>query len=192
MRTPVHRFFLAAALALAVPLAAPAAQTPLSVSQIEALFTEEPRVEVNLRGALLRLAAAASRRDDPATAELIEGLRGVTVRIYERRHARADLSGALAGFGRALEAGGWTTLVRVRERDADSGQTDDVWIYVLDQDDVFGGLALMVDGSENDEVVFVLIDGTIDPAQVGALTERFGGVDERGNRRSRTAPPGAP
>ncbi|MFN3597552.1 MAG: DUF4252 domain-containing protein [Rubricoccaceae bacterium] len=188
----MNRFLLVATLALVLPLAAPVAQTPLSASQVDALFSEEPRIEVNLSGSLLRLAAAAARREEPATAAVIENLRGVTVRVYDRRYARADLTDSLAGFGQTFEASGWTTLARVRERSTATDRTQDVWIYVLDQQDAFGGLALMVDNSADDEVVFVLIDGTIDPADVGALTERFGGVDARGNRSRRAQPQDAP
>ena len=38
-------------------------------------------------------------------------------------------------------------------------------------------MAVMTVDEEDDNVVFVLIDGLIDPAQVGALTRRFGNVD---------------
>ena len=71
----MRSLILSALAALALPLSAQAQPRPFAVADLDALFDSEPRVEVNLRGALLRLAAEATRSDEPETAALIDGLR---------------------------------------------------------------------------------------------------------------------
>ncbi len=172
---------------LLLALVAPAlhAQTSIDVGALDSFFQTEPKVEVNLKGSLLRLIVEASREDEPEFAEMVRGLNAVTVRVYDLDSALGGLDGRLSRLGSDLEANGWSTLVRVR---ADADEDDeDVWIYVLDDGSVIDGLAVMsLDRTEGD-VSFVLIDGTIDPAQIGRLSARFGGPDidgvEPGRRR---------
>lgn len=165
------------ALALLCSLALPAAQAqsiPLDIRSLDSYFDTEPRVEVNLRGSLLRLAVEATRDSEPEVAEIVNGLNAVTVRIYELASARADLSSQLSSIGNSFEDAGWFTFVRVRGDDEDP---EDVWIYVREEGDAFGGMAVMAVDPEDEEVAFILIDGLIDPAQVGRLSTRFGGPD---------------
>ena len=159
-------------------LAAPALRaqpTSIDVRSLDTFFDSEPKVEVNLKGSLLRLISEASREDEPEFADMITGLNAVTVRVYDLDTALDGLTTRLSRLGSDLEANGWSTLVRVRGDEEE--EEDDVWIYVLDDGTAFGGLAVMsLDHTEGD-VSFVLIDGTIDPSQIGRLSSRFGGPD---------------
>ena len=172
----MKRLLLSALAALA--LALPASAQPITGAQLDALFDSEPQVEVNLRGALLRLAAAATREDEPETAAMIDGLNAITVRIYPAPMAdRGRAIDRLEDIGRSFERDGWLTLVRVRAVPGSDDDDGDVWIYVREEGDIFGGLAVMAADAEEETVVFVLIDGVINPDDVGALTRRFGRVD---------------
>ena len=156
----------------------------LDLGRLDALFGEEPTVEVNLRGSLLRLASATLQEDEPETAALIEGLDAVTVRIYPLSSALADLDGDLTALGRQFEADGWQTFVRVRNTDRSGGedaQNEDVWIYVRDEGDAFGGLVVMALDPDEDHAAFVVIDGRIEPDQIGRLSSRFGSVNLDGD-----------
>ncbi|MDT7857090.1 DUF4252 domain-containing protein [Rubrivirga sp. S365] len=163
------------ALALAAPLGATA--QPVDVAALDALFEAPPTVEVNLRGSLLRLASEAARAEEPEAALMLDGLRAVTVRVYTLGATRDLAVRRLADVGQRFEADGWWTFVRVRSQPGDTENDGDVWIYVRDAGDAFDGMAVMAVDNEDDNAVFVLIDGTIDPAQVGALTRRFADVD---------------
>ena len=172
----MRTLFLSAVAALAVPIAAHA--QPIDAAELDRLFDTEPQVEVNLRGALLRLAAEATRADEPETAALIDGLRAVTVRVYPSPPVeRSGLVSTLTDLGRRFETDGWLTLVRVRSLPDDDSSDGDVWVYVRETGDIFDGLAVMAIDEEDENAVFVHIDGTIDPTQIGALTRRFGNVD---------------
>ena len=175
MRTLLS-FALGAVLMTAFGGRADAQPAPFDLASLDTYFNSAPKVEVNLRGSLLRLASAASREDEPEVADLIENLRGITVRVYPLASARAGLVDRLVSFESSLQSQGWSTLVRVRPDPAE-GDTDDVWIYVRDEGDMFGGLAVMALDHEQGEAAFVFIDGLIDPLQVGRLTSQFGGVD---------------
>ena len=164
--------------------AAPARAQSFDLSAVEALFSEEPRVEVNLRGSLLRLVAESSREDDPDLARMIDGLQGIFVRQYALSRARNDLNGRLRTLARSLEGGGWETLVRVREDD------EDVYILQRPAANALSGLVVMSLSPSDDEATFVFINGRIDPAQVGRLGGRLG--VEHLDRAGRPAPPPAP
>lgn len=176
--------FLGALLALS-PLAVQA--QPITGADLDAMFDSEPTVEVNLRGSLIRLAAEAAREDSPEAALMLDGLRAITVRIYPALLADHDLAvSRFTTVGQRFERDGWLPLVRVRSRPGratvevegeDIEDDADVWIYVRDDGDSFDGMAVLaIDGSD-ENAVFVFIDGTIDPTQVGELSRRFARVD---------------
>lgn len=176
---------LAALLLLAAP--AVSAQSAFDVDRLDQLFDRPPNVEVNLRGSLLRLAAAATADDEPELSQLIRELDAVTVRTYPLDAARAGFDDELGGLTRGLEAAGWYTMVRVRSdpaaitRPLEEGEEDDsredVWVFVNDRDDAFGGLAVVAVDHAERTATFVHIDGLIDVEQIGRLSSRFGGVD---------------
>ena len=161
---------LVGALFLPAVSAQPATFDPAA---LDALFSKAPKVEVNLNGSLLQMAAGVGSDDDPETADLIRALRSITVRVYDLEDALGGLDERLTSFGRQLESEGWQTLVRVRPSEDD---TDDVWIYVRNADGAFDGMAVMSLDNDSGEASFVFIDGPIDPSQLGRLGGRFGGV----------------
>ncbi len=167
------RFLLAATLAVLLIPAAQAQPAGFDVAQLDAFFSRPPKVEVNLRGALLRLAASATE-DDPDAASMLRGLRSILVRVYSLDSARDGLTGRLDAIEQQMQASGWLTLVRVRP---DGDDTDDVWVYVREAGDAFDGMAVCSLDHDEGEASFVLIDGLIDPARIGSLGTRFGGVD---------------
>ena len=173
-------FRLSAVLALSLLALAPPTQAqPIDVDELDALFESPPQVEVNLRGALLRMASQAASGESPAAAAMIDGLRSITVRIYP---SSPDLRGLaverFTSLGERFEADGWLTLVRVRSvpslPEADQG---DVWVYVREDGDIFDGMAVLAVDEEDENAVFVWIDGVIDPADVGELSRRYARVD---------------
>lgn len=161
-------------LALGVLAALPlrAQPTLFDAATLDALFDQPPRVEVNLGGSLLRIAASAD--DDPDTSNLLRGLRGITVRVYALDAARTDLRSRLDGFGRRLASDGWQTMVRVRPSDED---TDDVSIFVREVGDTFDGMVVMALDEAEGDASFVFLDGPIDLARISDLSDRFAGTD---------------
>jgi hypothetical protein len=164
MNTRVLTLAFLLALSASAALAQPRSLSP---AQLDALFTDEPRIEVNVAGPLLGMVAELTRRDEPQFADMLRGLRGVYVRQYDLSTARAGLTGRVSEFARSLERDGWQTLVRVRE------PGENVFIYVLPSGNVLNGLVVMVLDENDNEATFVTIDGRIDPAQIGRLGRQF-------------------
>ncbi len=142
-------------------------------------FDEMPTVEVNIKGALLRMAAAASRNEDPTLAAMLGKLQAIQVRTFRYKPGQRErLVSRSNGLGKTLEARGWDTIVRVRDE-------EDVDMYLQTRGDkVMGMMVTVIDPSEQ-EVVFINIVGEIDPEEVGRLGSRFDlkGLNRTANRR---------
>ena len=164
--------------ALAALFSLPLAAQPMGASDLDRMFGTEPQVEVNLRGSLIRLAAAAASEESPETALMLDGLRAVTVRVYPvAALGETDAVQTLSRVADSFETDGWFTLVRVRALPDSDNEDGDVWVYVREDGDAFDGMAVLAFEREDSTAVFVHIDGTIDPAQVRELSRRFARVD---------------
>ena len=164
--------------ALAALFSLPPAAQPVAVADLDAMFGTEAQVEVNLRGSLIRLAAQAAGPHSPETALMLDGLRSVTVRIYPvTGTGEAGAVATLSTVADQFEADGWFTMVRVRALPGSDNEDGDVWVYVREDGDTFDGLAVLAFEREDETAVFVHIDGTIRPDQIGELSRRFAKVD---------------
>jgi len=141
----------------------------LDLDSISEWFDQEPWLEVNVRGALLRLVTEASRGEDPELTDMLERLKAIEVRGYPLTPEQFDDVGRRTGeLARRLEELGWETIVRVREAE------ERVNIYMKMKEDAIAGLVVMVlEPDEEQGAVFVNIVGEIDPEQIGKLGHKF-------------------
>ena len=127
----------------------------------------ETSIEVFLKAPLLRMVSAATRRNEPELAEMIDGIslirvQGFSVEAENLVRVREEIAGLASG----MEESGWERVARIREGD------ELIHVYLKSNDDEVDGLMMM--GFENpDEAVFVNIVGDIDPAQIGRLGSKF-------------------
>ena len=140
----------------------------LDLEAIETWFDRDAKIEVNVKGALLRLVAEASRYEDPELADLLGKLKAVQVRGYDLSRSEYDtIERRTSALSKDLEGRGWEVVARVREDD------EHVYMYLKTLDDVIAGLVVMVVSPQEDETVFVNIVGEIDPAQIGRIGRTF-------------------
>lgn len=158
--------------ALCVPAWAQDAKAPhpgqFPLDDLDILNRDELVVEVNLKGPLLRLVAAATRSEEPAFAELIASLEAVRVRVAELEEV--DAKKVREGLGRAaawLDDNDWDVIVRTREDD------EEVYVYSRDDGEEIAGLAVLVVDAAGGEVVLVNIVGNVDWSQLEKLAEAF-------------------
>lgn len=138
----------------------------IDLASIERSFDSPPRIEVNVRGSLLRLVTEASRREDPGLADVLSRLKAVQVRTWEIDASRqADVERHANDFSRRLARGGWDTVVRVRE----DGQN--IGVFLRETGNLISGLTIVL--VESGEATFVNIVGDIDPSEVGMIGRRF-------------------
>jgi len=138
-----------------------------------ALFAEGGiEVEVDLKGPIIQMMAAAAEEQEPEFGELASQLQRVRVRVGTLRGD--DRDGVSAEFDRALrqlEAAGWEPIVRVDEED------EFVRVFVKQGTERIQGLTvLMNDGFEDG--VLVNIVGDLDPQLVGRLIGSMDGLPD--------------
>jgi hypothetical protein len=144
-------------------------------------FNEEPKLWVNVRGALLRMVVSATRAEDPELSQMLSRLNAVQVRGYSLKSTQPGVDRRVADFARHLEGRGWETVVRVRE----NGQRVDMFLQMRGERIV--GLMVMVI-EPGDEAIFVNIAGEVDPDQIGRIGQKFNvrqleGINVQSGRR---------
>lgn len=168
MRTlPTFRVFTvllwAACAASAQKLADEPGYVPLS--ELGLFPRQDLSVEVNLGGGLIKLVAAAAKKDDPELSSLLSGLKNIQLQVLPL--TEKDPSAVKAKVDRAvrwLEDKGWTAVVKVREG------AEETFIYLKQTGDQIVGLTVL-SFTPGDEAAFINIVGRIDPEQLSRLGE---------------------
>jgi hypothetical protein len=129
-----------------------------------ALFAEGGvEVEVDLKGPMIQMMAAAAAEEEPEFGELASQLQRIRVRVGTLRGD--DKTGVGAEFDRAirqLEAAGWEPMVRVDEED------EFVRVFVKQGTERIQGLTVLVN-DDFEEGILVNIVGDLDPQLVGRM-----------------------
>jgi hypothetical protein len=136
---------------------------------------DEPNVQVDLTAPLLAFVSAAAKTADVEGAEVISGLDGVRVRVYQKLNDAKAVSAFVEDASKRLERAGWLRTVYVVDDD------NRVRIYVKLKDNQMSGMTVMV--VDDNEAVFMNISGKIDPEQLGHLARTVGVGDVFGGHR---------
>jgi uncharacterized protein DUF4252 len=185
--TAVARSALLISLMVSCAVLAVAQDARLDIGRIDALAAKAAQViEVSLDERLLRIAAKFLKNEDPDEAkvkELVSGLKGVYVRVFEFDNPGEYSPGDVEGLRSQLQAPGWTKIVGVRSRR--DGQNVDV--HIKYQGDNVLGLAILA--AEPKELTVVNIVGPIDLEKLSQLEGQFGipklGLEKVGKGKSR-------
>lgn len=129
----------------------------------------ETFVEVDIHGALLKLAAAFTRREEPAVADLIANLERVRVNVVGLTDGnRANTADRVRELRASLDREGWTRVVTVQEHGG-----EDVAVFIKEAGaDTLHGIVVTV-MSDNREAVLVNVVGNVDINQIALLGERL-------------------
>lgn len=128
------------------------------------IFSEgDLEVDIDLSGAMLRVAAGAMENRDENIAELVANLERVRVQVGAPSGVdAATVAQKMADAQAALGSAGWRKILSVEESD------EQVYLYALESAGNIAGLTVFVnEGSE--EVVVVNIVGDINPETLGRL-----------------------
>lgn len=161
-------------IALAAPLAALLLSTPgfaepagqINFADLSSQYGE-PKVEINLTAALMRMVGSFAKKDEPEVAELLSKLEFINVRVYQIADQAATALASIEDVSRKLKRDKWDTLVTVN----DEGER--VRIFSKSTNDVIDGIVVMAVSPEKEggEAVFINIVGEIDPAKISTITE---------------------
>lgn len=141
----------------------------VDISRMERLVDRQATLEVNVKGALLRMAAEAARVEDETLADMLLKLVAIQVRGYSLdRSSTRSIMDPVDDIARELSAKGWDRILRVRE--------DDHLVEMMVRDPsgerIEGMMVFVIDAGEN-ETIFVNIVGQIDPEDIGRIGRRF-------------------
>jgi len=128
------------------------------------IFAEgDLEVDVDLSGAMLRVAAGAMETQDPSIAELVAKLERVRVQVGAPTGVdHATVTQKMTDAQATLVGSGWQKILSVEEGD------EQVYLYALESAGNIAGLTAFVnEGGEG--VVVVNIVGDIDPETLGRL-----------------------
>ena len=128
-------------------------------------------VDVDLSGAMLRVAAGAMENQDESLAELVANL--VRVRVQVGTPSGVDASTVaqkMADAHATLGSAGWQKILSVEET------TEQVYLFALESDGNIVGLTAFVNEA-GEEVVVVNIVGDINPETLGRLIANMDDFD---------------
>lgn len=131
--------------------------------------TGEQFVEVDVGGAMLKLASAFAKHEEPAVAELIAKLERVRVNVLGLSDEnRTETTERINAVRADLDRQDWKRLVTVREKNG-----DDVVIFIKESgaDSIHGVVVTVI--SAKGEAVFVNVVGDIAIEQLAKLGERL-------------------
>ncbi|GAB4316740.1 MAG: hypothetical protein Kow0074_04870 [Candidatus Zixiibacteriota bacterium] len=129
---------------------------------------EEPKVEVNISGSLLRLVGMAAKEEDPELSTAIAGLQAIRVEVYPLHQSTADKAlDQLSAIADELSNSGWETMVRVRDKD------EQAYVATKTEGDNIVGLIVMSADRDDDEIALVNIVGTINLEELWRIGDEF-------------------
>jgi hypothetical protein len=128
-------------------------------------------VDVDLSGAMLRVAAGAMETQDESLAALAATLERVRVQVGNPSGVdAATVARKMADARATLGAAGWQKILSVQDTD------EQVYLYALENGGNIAGLTAFVNG-EDEEVVVVNIVGDINPEALGRLLANLKDLD---------------
>ena len=86
-------------------------------SEFDFFRNKEKKVEVSLKGPLLRFAAKAAAASDPEAAKFFQHLKAVTVDVFEIDNGQSqELESIMNNLSGRLRAKDWERIVRVKDK----------------------------------------------------------------------------
>ncbi len=138
------------------------------VGGLNTFFNRDPKIDVSVEGALMKLVAEASRTEDPELANLLTRLKGVYVRGYEMSKAESERVRSHANkIGEALVDAGWSSVIRVRN------DQEHFQMFARYKGEMVIGMVVLSIDVEARETTFLNIVGNIDPGQIGRIGQKF-------------------
>lgn len=144
--------------------------------QLDSLDKLESRasnsIDVTLDGSILRLAVGFLKDSDPeerAVKELVMGLKGIYVKLYEFDKAGEYSAADLDAVRSQLRAPAWTRMVGVKSKK--EGENMEVYMLKATGDQI-GGLTVLT--TEDKELAVIQILGTIDIEKLIRLSGKLG------------------
>lgn len=130
--------------------------------------TDDSGTEVYLEDHLLKMAAKMSKKEDPAVAKLIEGLKLVRVNEFKvNRNNEAKIESKISSIEKELNNSKWDRIVKSKNK----GENAVVYIKTTADEKICG--LVVIAFNKGKDVAFVNIVGNIDLEAIGSLSDKF-------------------
>ena len=130
---------------------------------------KQPIVDVNLSSVIIGFIAGMAREADPSAADMLSGLRGVRLQVFDTIDNPKQLSNFIDDVTKKLEGEGWQRVVFVQDDDAR------VRIHLQMTAEEVSGMTVML--FDNKEAVFINIAGRVSAADLGKVLAALPGTD---------------
>lgn len=127
----------------------------------------DPSVEIGLNPLMLGMLSEATDGSDSEAADILSGLRGIKLYVYEEISNNTDVYNFIEEVSDELEGQDWMRMVYINSEDSK------VRIHVRPDGREISGMTIMVAGDDN-EAVFMNIVGNINPAKLGKVAKKIG------------------
>lgn len=128
---------------------------------------DNPKVQIDLNPVMLGLLKGVADSKESEAAEVLAGLQGVRVFVYELTEGQQEVMNFINNAGQELESDGWMRMVYVEDKESS------VRIHVKPNGGTISGLTVMVLGDDS-EAVFINVIGDINPAELGKIAGNIG------------------
>jgi hypothetical protein len=122
---------------------------------------QQPKVDINLSQMMIGFLSNLTRETDPDAADMLSGLHGVRLRVYENVKSPARFEGFIDDVTKKLEKDGWQRMVYVQDEDSK------VRIHLQMTEQEVSGMTVMV--FDHSEAIFINIVGSISAADLGKV-----------------------
>ena len=170
--TNVRSFYLALALTAAFPAAAAAQVAPrlqldfLNRLSAQAKETVDVTIDPTMMQQALGLLGGDKVKDDPSVKSMLSGLQGIYVKVFEFEKEGIYTAGDVERVRSQLKDSRWKRTVSVQSK------TEQVEVYMWNEGDVPGGIAVLV--AEPKQLVVVNVVGKVDLRVLGSLSGLMG------------------
>ena len=141
-------------------------QTPSA--SLVSIVGSDPTVEINLGSMMLGLLSSVTEGEEQGISQILSKLDSIKVTVFELdKSAKINaIKTEISTIVELKKSQGYETLAKIKE--------DDSLVYVLAKVDkkTFKSLSILA-LDDDDELVFINIDGTILASQLGKLMEHF-------------------
>lgn len=133
----------------------------IDLNAVAAAMNTKPTVNINFGPAMMRGFAESMRSSDPQMADMLSGVSGLRLMVYE------GIDGARAEpeIGRIvdrLDRDGWSSAVTIEDGDTR------ILLYLLESDEVINGMTFVLHDGDH-TAILANIHGRMDPAWIGEI-----------------------
>lgn len=127
----------------------------------------EPKVEIDLSGALIKMISGFANHSDPELSEIVKKLESINIAVYQLNDDFEKAYDSIDEMSKTLKKGNWDALVSVNNVE----DNEKVRIFSQSTEDVIEGIVVMVVSPETKggEAVFINIVGEVGIDQVAKV-----------------------